>query len=149
LAVHHALLGEKRRLADALARLVRLEGGIDQLEEAAAAGRARLDTTALTLRQVSEEARRTRQLERAAELYDELGRLVKVARTALSAHAVLYFALDRQRERANLRAADGPPSLLPEVAVPLSQDPFAFVLDRGEAFYATDFPRLLGALPYY
>jgi diguanylate cyclase (GGDEF)-like protein len=31
----------------------------------------------------------------------------------------------------------------------LSQDPFAFVLSRGAAFYATDFKRLLWSLPYY
>ena len=32
---------------------------------------------------------------------------------------------------------------------PLRSDPFAFVLDRGQSFYATDFKRLLWRLPYY
>jgi diguanylate cyclase (GGDEF)-like protein len=148
LAVHEALLGEKRRLADALARLARLMGGIDQLEDSEA-DRPRLDSTALTLRQVSGEARRLRQIERGGELYAEFQRLVRVARASLAAHAVAYFDLDRERERAHLRAADGPSSLLRDATIPLGQDPFAFVLDRGEAFYATDFPRLLSALPYY
>ena len=31
----------------------------------------------------------------------------------------------------------------------LTGDPFAFVLERGESFYATDFKRLLWSLPYY
>ena len=39
-------------------------------------------------------------------------RIVDVARRALGAHGVLYFDVDRQGERALLRAGDGPPSLL-------------------------------------
>jgi GAF domain-containing protein len=31
----------------------------------------------------------------------------------------------------------------------LKSDPFAFLLERGESFYATDFKRLLWSLPYY
>ena len=33
--------------------------------------------------------------------------------------------------------------------VPLASDPFAFILERRQAFYATDFKRLLWSLPYY
>jgi diguanylate cyclase (GGDEF)-like protein len=50
---------------------------------------------------------------------------------------------------AYLRAAQGPPSLVTDSALPLSADPFSFILERGQAFYATDFKRLLWALPYY
>ena len=39
--------------------------------------------------------------------------------------------------------------MVADVRLPLASDPFAFVLDRNTAFYATDFKRLLWALPYY
>jgi len=74
---------------------------------------------------------------------------VRLARAALGAHAVLYFDVDRQREAAVVRAADGPPALARDAVVRLGDDPFAFVLDRRAAFYATDFRRLLWSLPYY
>jgi len=149
LGVHHALTGEKRRLGAALADLARLRHGIDQLEDGDAGAAPRLTTAALTLRQVSEEGRRARQMDRAAELDEALTRLVRLARAALGAHAVLYFDVDRQREAAYLRAADGPPNLGRGAVVSLTEDPFAFVLDRRAAFYATDFKRLLWSLPYY
>src|SRR5207245_4310028 len=150
LGVHHALKGEKRRLGAALAELARLRHGIDRFDDGdAAGGPARLTTAALTLRQVSEEGRRARQLDRAAELDEALSRLVRLARAALGAHAVLYFDVDRQREAAVVRAADGPPALARDAVVRLGDDPFAFVLDRRAAFYATDFRRLLWSLPYY
>jgi diguanylate cyclase (GGDEF)-like protein len=149
LGVHHALTGEKRRLGAALADLARLRHGIDQLEDGDAGAAPRLTTAALTLRQVSEEGRRARQMDRAAELDEALTRLVRLTRAALGAHAVVYFDVDRQREAAYLRAADGPESLGRGVVVSLSEDPFAFVLDRRAAFYATDFKRLLWSLPYY
>jgi two-component system cell cycle response regulator len=102
------------------------------------------------LKQVTEEGRRSRQLDRAAELDEALRRIVGVARVALQAHAVFYFDVDRQRESAYLRASDGPDALIvPDTRMPLSADPFAFVLDRSTSFYATDFKRLLFALPYY
>jgi diguanylate cyclase (GGDEF)-like protein len=147
--VHHALRGEKRRLGTALAELARLRHGIDQLEDVDAGGTPRLSTAALNLRQVSEEGRKARQMDRAAELDEALSRLVRLARAALGAHAAMYFDVDRQREAAYLRAADGPPSLVRGSVVSLREDPFAFVLDRRTAFYATDFKRLLWSLPYY
>jgi diguanylate cyclase (GGDEF)-like protein len=143
-ALNRALLGEKRRLLRTQEELARLKHGIDQLDDAGGetpAGRV--------FKEVSEEGRQARQRDRAAELDVELRRLVSVARQALGAHAVLYFDADREREAARLRAADGPSALVPDCLVPLSQDPFAFVQARKEAFYATDFGRLLWALPYY
>jgi diguanylate cyclase (GGDEF)-like protein len=149
-AVALSLRGEKRRLSATLAELARLKYGIDHLDEAEQlAGGARRESGPASLRQASEDARRTRQVERDLELHDDLGRLVAVARASLSAHAVLYFAVDRGREAAYLRAADGPAALLRDAVLPLGQDPFAFVLERRQPFYATDFPRLLFALPYY
>jgi diguanylate cyclase (GGDEF)-like protein len=50
---------------------------------------------------------------------------------------------------AYLRAADGPANLVRGTVMSLGEDPFAFVLDRRAAFYATDFKRLLWSLPYY
>jgi len=147
--VHQALTGEKRRLGAALAELARLRHGIDQLDDGDAAGATRLSAAALTLRQVSEEGRRARQMDRAAELDEALSRLVRLARVSLGAHSVMYFDVDRQRESAYLRAGDGPANLVPGSVVSLREDPFAFVLDRRAAFYATDFKRLLWSLPYY
>jgi diguanylate cyclase (GGDEF)-like protein len=149
LAVNRALLGEKRRLSQALAELAKLRYGIDQLEDEGADA-VRPNTAAHALLQVTEEGRRSRQLDRAAELDEALRRIVGVARVALQAHSVCYFDVDRQRDSAYLRASDGPPGLVvPEVRLPLGGDPFAFVLDRRAAFYATDYKRLLFSLPYY
>jgi diguanylate cyclase (GGDEF)-like protein len=61
----------------------------------------------------------------------------------------VYFAIDRQRDLAFLKASDGPDSIVGDAAIRLSEDPLAFVLDRGTSFYATDYDRLLLALPYY
>ncbi|HWX24232.1 MAG TPA: sensor domain-containing diguanylate cyclase, partial [Vicinamibacteria bacterium] len=36
-----------------------------------------------------------------------------------------------------------------DAVIPLTQDPIAFVLDRRQSFYATDFKKLLWSLPYY
>jgi diguanylate cyclase (GGDEF)-like protein len=88
-------------------------------------------------------------VDRAAELDSALGRVVALARRSLGAHAVGYFDFNRAEEKAFLRAADGPPALIPDTVAPLRSDPFAFVLDRGQSFYATDFKRLLWRLPYY
>jgi diguanylate cyclase (GGDEF)-like protein len=148
LAVDRALAGEKRRLSSTLAELARVRYGIGQLDDLDPAA-LRPNTAAHALRQVSEEGRRVRHADRAAELDQDLGRIVHVAQEALGAHAVLYFDVDRETERARLRAFAGPGSVLPDCAMPLGADPFAFVLDRGQTFYATDFKRLLWALPYY
>ena len=53
------------------------------------------------------------------------------------------------KEKAYLRAADGPAALMRDSVLDLKGDPFAFLLERGESFYATDFKRLLWSLPYY
>jgi diguanylate cyclase (GGDEF)-like protein len=149
LAVNRALIGEKRRLSHTLAELAKLRYGIDQLEDDGGVA-ARPNTPAHALKQVTEEGRRSRQLDRAAELDEALRRIVGVARVALQAHAVFYFDVDRSRDSAYLRAFDGPDALIASgVRLPLGSDPFAFVLDRGTSFYATDFKRLLWALPYY
>ena len=150
LAVNRALAGEKRRLSTALAELARVRHGIDQLDDEPsrrAGGPAA--SAAEALRQVTGEGRRARQLDRASELDDALQRIVDVARDAVSAHAVLYFDLDRQHEQAHLRVGRGPQALLPDCAVPLGSDPFSFLVQRDQTFYATDFKRLLWELPWY
>jgi diguanylate cyclase (GGDEF)-like protein len=150
LALQLALKLEKRRLTDVQAELVRLRHGIDELEEREpAATPARPTAAGLMLRQVSEEGRRIRQLDHAAELDEALQKLAEVAREATGTHAVLYFDLDRDRDRAFLRAAAAPAGVLGEKSVPLRSDPFSFVVDRGQSFYATDFKKLLWSLPYY
>ena len=149
-ALNRALKGEKRRLSATLGELARIKHGIDQLEDAApGTPPPRAAPIAPSLRQVSEEGRRARQVDRAAELDEAHSKLVSLARRALSAHAVLYFELDRGREVAFLRTSDGPPSIVAEAVLPIRSDPFAFVLERNQAFYATDFKRLLWSLPYY
>ena len=147
LAINQGLRGEKRRLSAALAELAKVQHGIDHLQD----GNAEFPTPApgTGLRQVSEQGRRSRQAERAEELDRWLGGIVAAARSALQAHAVLCFDFDREREKAYLRAADGPPALVRDSVLDLGIDPFAFLLERGESFYATDFKRLLWNLPYY
>jgi diguanylate cyclase (GGDEF)-like protein len=147
-AIHRALLAEKQRLGATLTELARLRHGIDHLDDTDGA-HPRLDVALPSLPQVSEEERRARQMERAEELDAELQRLVHLARLALSAHSVLLFSVDRERETACLRAADGPDTLRHDVIVPVRKDPFAFVVDRGQSFYLTDFKRVLWTLPYY
>jgi diguanylate cyclase (GGDEF)-like protein len=148
LAVHRALVAEKKRLVTTLGELARVRHGIDHLDDTDVRNPTD-DRMAHTLRQVSEEERRSRQMERAADLDASLERLVSLARRALAAHAVLLFAIDRHRETACLRAASGPDSIRRDSIIPVQHDPFAFVIDRGQSFYATDFKRLLWALPYY
>jgi two-component system cell cycle response regulator len=150
LAVNRALLGEKRRLSTTLAELARLKHGIDQLdEEPASDGRLPATGAAEALRQVTGEGRRARQLDRAAEVDEELSRLVAVAKDAVGAHAVVYFDLDRQAEQAHLRTGRGPAALVSGCSAPLGADPFSFLLERGLPFYATDFKRVLWELPWY
>jgi diguanylate cyclase (GGDEF)-like protein len=149
LAVNRALVGEKRRLSTTLAELARLKHGIDQLDDEPGEGQLPPSGAAEALRQVTGEGRRSRQLDRAAELDKELSRVVAVAHEAVGAHAVLYFDLDRQREQAHLRVARGPASLVADCSTPLGTDPFSFLIERGMPFYATDFKRLLWELPWY
>jgi diguanylate cyclase (GGDEF)-like protein len=148
-AVNRALAGEKGRLSATLAELARLEHGIEQLDDGPSGAPAPPKSAAEALRQVTGEGRRARQLDRASELDEALQRLVDVAHLAVGAHAVVYFDLDRQREQAHLRVARGPAALLPGCAAPLGADPFSFVVERDQAFYATDFKRLLWELPWY
>jgi diguanylate cyclase (GGDEF)-like protein len=147
LGIHQALRGEKRRLAGTLAELARVQFGVEQL--GGADGQVRPAPAALALRQLSGEGRRARQADHAREVDDALGALVRTARVALRAHSVAYFDVDHERERAHLRAAAGPDTLLDGCTLPFSQDPLAFVVDRRQPFYATDFKRLLWSLPYY
>ncbi len=144
LCVHHALRGEKRRLAATLAELARVQFGVEQLD-----GDAPETPAALALRQLSSEGRRARHADHAREIEAALAELVRLARAALQAHAVAYFDLDHERGRAHLRAADGPETLAANGSLPLNQDPLAFVIERRQPFYATDFKRLLWDLPYY
>ncbi|MCM2258679.1 MAG: sensor domain-containing diguanylate cyclase [Vicinamibacteria bacterium] len=146
LAVNRALRLEQVRFATVRAELERVRHGLDQLDELAAGAST---GPTLSLRQVSEDGRRARGAERATELETTLEQIVSLARAATSAHALLLFDVDRRRDVAVLRCADGPESLAREGQVPLGADPFGFVLQRNQPFYATDFPRLLHALPWY
>jgi diguanylate cyclase (GGDEF)-like protein len=147
LAINRALVGEKRRLRKTVDELARIKYGIGQLDDAPRSSRS--TEAPVTLRQVSEEGRRARQADRALDLQEALGKLVQLARRAVNAHAVLHFEVDRGREVAFVSAADGPETLVRDCVVPLGSDPFAFVLERRQPFYATDFKRLLWSLPYY
>jgi diguanylate cyclase (GGDEF)-like protein len=148
-AVDRALVGEKRRLSATLAELARLRHGIDQLEDEPGPAPVGPASAAEALRQVTGEGRRSRQLDRASELDLSLQSIVDLAREAVGAHAVLYFDLDRQNELGHLRVARGPESLLADCAAPLGADPFSFLVQRDQAFYATDFKRVLWELPWY
>jgi hypothetical protein len=147
LAVSRALTGEKRRLSTALADLARLRHDIGLLDEVDAGAGAPVTAAALTLRDVSGAGRVARQMDRALELKQALTKLTAVAREGLAAHAVLYFDADRGRDAAYLRAWAGPPSILPDCGLPLGSDPFAFVLDRGQSFYATTSSGCSGRCP--
>jgi diguanylate cyclase (GGDEF)-like protein len=149
LAVSRALTGEKGRLATALADLARLRHDIGLLDEVDPGATVPVTSAALTLRDVSGAGRVARQMDRATELKQALTKLMAVGRESLAAHAVLYFEIDRGRDAAYLRAWAGPPSIVPDCGLPLGSDPFAFVVDRGQSFYATDFKRLLWSLGYY
>jgi diguanylate cyclase (GGDEF)-like protein len=147
--INRALAAEKRRMSATLAELARLHHGITQLDEGEPGVTGRFNTATLTLRQVSDEGRRALHVDRAQELTETVSRLTSLAQRATRAHAALYFEVDREREMAYLRAAEGPPTLTRDAVVPLGTDPFTFVLERNQPFYATDFRRLLWSLPYY
>jgi diguanylate cyclase (GGDEF)-like protein len=146
LAVQAAQRFERSRLEDALREVDRLRFGFDDDDPGRPA--EKLGMTNL-LERVSEQGRRALQKERAGELELLLQRLVQVARASLKAHSVLCFDIDRERGVARPRAWAGPEGLRTDRTVPLGEDPFAFVLERGVPFYATDFKRLLWELPYY
>jgi len=148
-AINRALAGEKRRLSGALAELARLKHGIDQLDDEADGTPAPVSPATQALRQVSGEGRRARQLDRASELDLSLRHIVDVAHVAVNAHSLLYLDIDRQRERAHLRASRGSAAIVPDGGAPLGSDPFSFLLERQQTFYATDFKRLLWELPWY
>ncbi len=139
---------ERDQLRKAEAEIDRLRFGLDEPEPAPDESTSASGTRRL-LRRVSEQGRRELKIERKAELEQLLLRLTQVAKTAINAHAVLYFDVDREREVARLLASSGPETLKPDASVPLRQDPFGFVLERRVPFYATDFKRLLHELPYY
>lgn len=145
LALHQALREEKRRLAQTLGELTSLQTGIDHLSPEA----SQVSPVTRALRDVSDEGRRSRVAEQAQEREEFLKNLMSLARSATRAHAVLYFDVDRERELAVLRASSGPPAIRPLCQLPVNGDPFGFVMERGQAFYATDFKRLLWDLPYY
>jgi diguanylate cyclase (GGDEF)-like protein len=147
LALQAAQRFQSRRLKAALDEIDRLRFGSDVGDPGDGSLRS-VGTTRL-LRDVSEEGRRALKQERAGELQAMLADVVAAARVSLKAHAVLLFDVDRERDVARLRTWDGADVRDPDAAIPLSQDPFAFVLGRGTPFYATDFPRLLHELPYY
>ena len=121
LAVHHALLGEKRHLVSLRAELARLASGLEQLDTGERG--APVTAARAALRQASEEGRRRRQLDRASELDAALGRLTRVARAAIDAHGVLYFDLDHERASAVLRAADTAEPVRTETASPALRRP--------------------------
>ena len=102
-----------------------------------------------TLRKVSEEARTLRDLDRSAHLTKTLAPFLELARGINGAHAALFFDIDHSRGGAFLRAHDGPDDIWGDAVLPLNTDPVGFVLDRGRAFYATDFRSLLWSLAYY
>lgn len=147
LAVHFAVLGEKRRVGRAEEELARLRYGIGQLDGEASAEAP--SPALVALRHVSPDQRRARQADRAAELDVVLEQIVAFTRLALHAHAVIHLEVDRTRGVAFVRAAQGPESLVRDATVPLDADPLAFVLERRATFYATEYPRLLHALPWY
>jgi two-component system cell cycle response regulator len=143
-----AVKADRRRLHEAQEKLARIEHGIDQLADGPLVP-GRMHTLTTSLRQLSEDGRKVRRLETASEMHLALQRIVDLARAATDAHAVLYFEADRGREMAHLRASAGPDTLVRDASVPLTSDPFGFVLERRQSFYATDFKRLLHALPWY
>jgi diguanylate cyclase (GGDEF)-like protein len=143
----------KTRIIDLSRVITKMRQGADFLDadsdgDAASPGPARrLESP--TLKKVSEEARTVRDLERSAHLTKTLAPFLELARGMNNAHAALFFDIDRARSGAFLRAMDGPEEIWDEAVLPLDTDPVGFVLDRGRAFYATDYRSLLWSLPYY
>jgi diguanylate cyclase (GGDEF)-like protein len=147
-ALHVAVRADRRRLEQAREKLARIEHGLDELADGPA-GPGRMHTLTTSLRQLSQDGRAVRRLEQAEEMHAALLRIVSLAQAATEAHSALYFEVDRGRDVAYLRAAAGPANLVRDAAVPLASDPFGFVIERRQAFYATDIKRLLHELPWY
>ncbi len=102
-----------------------------------------------SLRKVSEEARTLRDLDRSAHLTKTLAPFLELAVGINQAHSALFFDIDHSRGGAFLRAKAGPDEIWGDAVLKLNTDPVGFVLERGRAFYATDFRTLLWSLPYY
>jgi diguanylate cyclase (GGDEF)-like protein len=147
-ALHVAVRADRRRLEQAREKLARIEHGLDELADGPV-GAGRMHTLTTSLRQLSQDGRAVRRLEQADEMHAAILRIVSLAQAATEAHSALYFEIDRGRDVAYLRAAAGPPNLVRDAAVPLASDPFGFVIERRQAFYATDIKRLLHELPWY
>ena len=153
LATGLALERIKARSSELGRVIVRMKQGADFVETEIDPDRTfrgtarRVDGPAL--RKISEEARTVRDLERSAHLTSTLAPFLELARAMNSAHAALFFDIDRGRGGAFLRARDGPDDIFDEAVLPIDSDPVGFVLDRGRAFYATDYRSLLWSLPYY
>ncbi len=153
LATGLALARIKARSAELNRIIVRMRQGADFVEtdvdpDKTFRGTARRNDGP-ALRKISEEARTVRDLERSAHLTRTLAPFLELARGMNEAHAALFFDIDRSRGGAFLRAKDGPDNIWDEAVLPLNSDPVGFVLDRRQAFYATDFRTLLWSLPYY
>lgn len=143
-------LSRLRRRANELGRTIsRMRQGADFVEGAGDAGAEAPSIVAPALRKVSKPARTVRDLDRSAHLTRTLAPFLELARGMNHAHAALFFDVDRARGGAYLRASDGPEDIFKDAVLPLDSDPAGFVLDRGRAFYATDFRSLLWSLPYY
>jgi diguanylate cyclase (GGDEF)-like protein len=127
----------------------RLRHGVDALEEPSLVAGALPESVARALRVVAEPERRARRLDRGEELDRALEPLLTLAHQAAAAHVVAYFDVDVPREAAYLRLAVGSPAVRQGSRTPLGHDPFAFVLERDQSFYATDYPRMLHTLPWY
>lgn len=153
LATGLALARIKGRSAELNRIIVRIRQGVDFVEtnvdpNQTFGGTARRNDGP-ALRKISEEARTVRDLERLAHLTRTLAPFLELARGMNQAHAALFFHIDHGRGGAFLRAKDGPDNIWDEAVLPLNSDPVEFVLDRRQAFYATDFRTLLWSLPYY
>ncbi len=76
-------------------------------------------------------------------------KVVHLAKAATKASAVLYFEVDEASRRLVLRHAESPGPVIDRASVPQDVDPFAFVIERRQSFYITDYKTLLWDLPYY
>ena len=149
-AVNRALAGEKRRLSATLAELARLEHGIEQLDEEPTGAPAPPASAAEALRQVTGEGRRVpdSSTARASSTRRCRGSWTwPTSRWGRTPCSISTSTASASRRTCGWR--EGPAALLSGCAAPLGADPFSFVVERGQPFYATDFKRLLWELPWY
>jgi diguanylate cyclase (GGDEF)-like protein len=139
---------EKQRMRDLRTEIERVRHGIDAMEDADRPS-ALPEAVARPLRAVAGPERQASRLDHAEELDRALMPLLHLAQQATQAHCTAYFDVDHTREAAFLRLALGPPAVRQGSRTPLGHDPFAFILEREDSFFATDYPRLLHALPWY